>query len=92
MFLLTPPDMLLHLCPYAEIPKNPWNPMLYIVNPVNSEVTKSQPAQPEKPEAQVYGSKVEVWSYDYFLQDIWEKNCGYIVSIITHHGAFEKSP
>ena len=40
--------------------------MFASVNPVNSAVTKSQPEQPEIPEAQVYGSKAEVWSYGLF--------------------------
>ena len=58
-----PPAMLLQPSPYAEIPKQPWNPMLATVNPVNSEVPKSQPAQPNNPEAQVYVSEAEVWPY-----------------------------
>ena len=44
----------------AEISKQPWNPMLDIVNPVILEATRSQPEQPEKPEDWVYGSKSEV--------------------------------
>ena len=54
---LTPPTMLLHPSPYEEIPKQPWNPMLASVNPVTSAVPKSQPEQPDNPEAQVHGSK-----------------------------------
>ena len=50
-------------CPYADIPKKTWNTKLASVNPVNSEVKKSQPAQPEKPKARVYGSTAEVWPY-----------------------------
>ena len=61
--MLTPPNMILNLSPYAEIPKQPWNPMLASVNPVYSEVTKSQPAQPEKPDDWVYGLKAAVWPY-----------------------------
>ena len=66
LLLLTPPAMLLHPFPYAEIPKQPWNPMLDSVNPVTSAVPKSQPVQPDNPEARVYGSKSEVWSYGLF--------------------------
>ena len=58
--------MLLRFCPYAEIPKQPWNPMLASVNPVTSVVPKIQPAQPENLEAQVSGSKSEVWPYGLF--------------------------
>ena len=58
--LLTPPNMLLHSSPYAEITNQPWNPMLASVNPVSSAVTRIQPAQPDKLEARVYGSKSEV--------------------------------
>ena len=55
--------MLLHPCPYEDIPKQPWNPMLASVNPLNSAVSKSQPSQPNNPEARVYGSNTEVWKY-----------------------------
>ena len=55
LLLLTPPEMLIHPSPYAEIKKQPWNPMLDSVNPVTSEVPKRQPAQPDNPEAPVYG-------------------------------------
>ena len=51
---LTPPEMLLCPSPYSDIPKQLWNPMLAGVNPVNSVVTKIQPAQPDNPEAWVY--------------------------------------
>ena len=64
--LLTPPNILLHLDTYAEVPKKPWNPTLDSLNPVNSEVKMSQPAQPEEPEARVYGSKFDVWPYILF--------------------------
>ena len=57
MLLLTPPAMLIHTCPYTEIPKQPCNPMLDIVNPVTSEVPMIQPAQPDNPDAQVILSK-----------------------------------
>ena len=57
---------MLHPCPYEEIPKQPWNPILASVNPETSAVTNIQPAQPEKPEARVYGSKAEVWPYGLF--------------------------
>ena len=60
LLLLTTPVMLIHPCPYVEIPKKPWNPMLDSVNPVNSAVSKSQSAQPANPAAQVYGSMAEV--------------------------------
>ena len=40
--------------------------MLASVNPVTSEVSKIQPAQPDNTEAQVYGSKAEVWPYGLF--------------------------
>ena len=66
LLLLTPPAMLLHTSPYAEIPKQPWNPMLDSVNSVTSASPKSQPVQPDNPEAQVYGSKVEVCRYGLF--------------------------
>ena len=42
----------------------PLNPMLASVNPVTSAVPKSQPAQPDNPEAWLYGSKAEVWPYE----------------------------
>ena len=58
--LLTTSAMILHPSPYTEIPKQPWNPMLDSVNPVTSAVIKSQPAQPDNLEAQVYESKAEV--------------------------------
>ena len=64
--LLTPPAMILHPCPYEDIKKQPWNPMLDSVNPVTSEVPKSQPAQPDNPEAWVYGSNAKVWPYGLF--------------------------
>ena len=64
--LLTPPIMLLRPSPYAEIPKQPWNPMLASVDPMSSAVTMSQPAQPEDTEAWVYGSKSKVWTYGLF--------------------------
>ena len=35
LMLLTPPNMILHPSTYAEIPNQPCNPMLDIVNPVN---------------------------------------------------------
>ena len=58
--------MLLHPSPYAEIPQQPWNPMLAGANSVNSVVTKSQRAQPENTEDWVYGLKSEVWPYGLF--------------------------
>ena len=60
LFLLTPPEILLHPFPYVEIPNQPWNPILASLNPVTSEFTKIQPAQPDNPEAQVYVSMDEV--------------------------------
>ena len=66
LFLLTPPDMPLRPCPYSDIPKQPWNPMLASVNPLTSVVTKSQPVQPENPEDRLYVSKAEVWPYGLF--------------------------
>ena len=59
LLLLTPPAMILHSCPYTEIPKQPWNPMLSSVNPVTSEVPNIKPAQPYNPnlQARVYRSK-----------------------------------
>ena len=58
--------MLLHPSPYIDIPKQPWNPMLGSVNPVNSEVPNIQLAQPDNNESWVYGSKSEVWPYGLF--------------------------
>ena len=66
LLLLTPPNMLLHPSPYAEIPNQHWNPILAGVNPVTSAFTKIQPAQPEKRDAQVYGPKAKVWRNDLF--------------------------
>ena len=63
---LTPPSMILHPSPYAEVPKQPWNPMLASVNLVNSSVTMSQLAQPEYPEAWMYGLNPDVWPYGLF--------------------------
>ena len=40
--------------------------MLASVNPVTSAVPNSQPAQPNNPEAWVYGSMAEVWPYGLF--------------------------
>ena len=61
--LLSPPVMILHPSPYAEIPKQPWNHMLASVNPVTSAVPKIQPEQPDNTEARVYVSKSKVWPY-----------------------------
>ena len=58
--------MLLHPSPYAEIPKQPWNPMLDSVNLVTSEFPKGQQTQPDNSEARVYGSKSKVWPYGLF--------------------------
>ena len=66
LLLLKPPTILLHPCPYTEIPTQAWNPMLASVIPVNSAVAKSQPEQPDNPEARVYGSMAEVWPYGLF--------------------------
>ena len=55
--------MLLYLSQYANIPKQTWNPTLASVNPVNSAVQKTQPSQPDNPEARMYGSKSKVWPY-----------------------------
>ena len=66
LLLLTTTAMLLHPFSYAEIPNKPWNPMLASVNPVNSAVPKSQPSQPDNPEAWVYGSKAKMWPYGLF--------------------------
>ena len=55
LLLLIPPAMLLHLITYSEIPKQPRNPMLASLNPVTSEVPNIQLAQPDNPEARVYG-------------------------------------
>ena len=60
LLLWTPLEMLLHPSLYEEIPKQPWNPMSASVNPVTSAVPKSQPSQPDNPEARLYGSKAEV--------------------------------
>ena len=90
--LLKPPAMLIHPCPYAEIPKQPWNPILASVNPVTSVVTKIQPAQPKKPEVRVYGSKAEVWPYGLLPAGYMGKKCGYLVFIIPHHGASGNLP
>ena len=57
---------LAHAGTYAEIPNQPWNPMLASVNLVILEATRIQPEQPEKPEDWVYGSKSEVWPYGLF--------------------------
>ena len=40
--------------------------MLASVNPVTSVVPKIQPAQPDNPEARMYGSMAEVWPYGLF--------------------------
>ena len=40
--------------------------MLASVNPVTSVVPKIQPAQPDNPEARMYGSMADVWSYGLF--------------------------
>ena len=66
LLLLTPPTMILNPYPYAEKPKQPWNPMLTSVNPVTSEATKIQLTKSDKTEARVYGSKSEVWPYILF--------------------------
>ena len=63
---LTPPAILLYPSPYSDIPKQPWNPLLASVNPVTSAVPKIQPEQTGNPEARVYGSKAEVWTYGLF--------------------------
>ena len=55
--------MLLYPSQYANIPKQTWNPTLASVNPVNSAVPNSQPAQLDNPEAWVYGSKTKVCPY-----------------------------
>ena len=56
-----------HLLMWEQIYKNqPWYHMLASVNPVTSEVPKSQLAQPDNPEARVYGSMAEVWPYGLF--------------------------
>ena len=67
LLLLMPLTILLHPSPYADIPKQHWNPMLDSVNPVTSAVLKIQPAQPDNPDARVYVSKAEVWPYSLFL-------------------------
>ena len=64
--LFTPPNMILHPGPYAEVPKQPCNDMLASVNAVNSTLKMIQPEQPEDPEARVYGSEFEVWPYGLF--------------------------
>ena len=64
--LMTPPNMLPYPIQYAEIPKQPWNPILASVNPVILKFTRRQPEQPDKPEDWVYGSKSEVWPYGLF--------------------------
>ena len=66
LMLLTPPYILLHPSPYAELPKQPCDPIFHSVNPVNSAVTMSQPSQPKEPEAWVYESKSEVCPYGLF--------------------------
>ena len=66
LLLSEPLSILLHPSPYSEIPKQPWNPMLASVNPLTSAVPKIQPAQPDNPEARVYGSKAKVWPYGLF--------------------------
>ena len=58
--------MLLHPGPYEEVPKQPCNPMLANLNPVNSEAIMDQLAQPKAPEAWVYGIKFEVCPYGLF--------------------------
>ena len=76
MLLFTPPDMLLRPCTYAEMPKQPWNPMLAGVNPVTSAVTKSQLAEHDEPKARMYGPKSEVWPYGLFTAGHMEKSAG----------------
>ena len=58
--------ILIHPSPYAEILREPWNPILASVNPVTSAVIKSQRAQPDNPEARVYISKAKVFPYELF--------------------------
>ena len=62
--LLMSPNILIHSNQYSEIPKQPWNHMLDSVNTVNLAATISQPAQPQEPEARVYGPKSKVWTYE----------------------------
>ena len=64
--LLTPYNILLRPIPYAEVPKQPRNPMLDSVNTLNSSVIMTQPAQPEEPEARFYGPKSKFWPYGLF--------------------------
>ena len=64
LMLLMYPNMILHPSPYVEIPNKPRKPMLDGTNTVNSAATMSQRAQPQEPEARVYESKSEVWTYD----------------------------
>ena len=68
LMLLTPTNMILHPGPYTEVPNQPWNPMLDIVNLVNTALKINQLEQPEETEAWVYGSKFEVWPYDLFTE------------------------
>ena len=58
--------MVLLPVPYAEVPKQPRNPMLDSVNTLNSSVIMTQPAQPEEPEARFYGPKSKFWPYGLF--------------------------
>ena len=58
--------MLLHPGTYAEVPNQPCNPTLSIVNPFNSASKIDQLAQTEAPENQMYGTKLEVWIYSLF--------------------------
>ena len=58
--------MIIQPSPYEDIPNQTWNPMLASVNPVTSAVPMSQPAQPDNPEARVYGSKSKVCPYGLF--------------------------
>ena len=50
--------------------------MLASVNPVTSEITKSQPEQPDNPEAWVYGTKAELWPYGLFATGNMENIAG----------------
>ena len=58
--------MLLNPGTYAEVPKQPGNPLLARANPVNSSAIIDQPAQLEAPEVWVYGKQSQVWPYGLF--------------------------
>ena len=69
----------------TDISKQPWDHMLASVNPVASAVPNSQLAQPDNPEARVYGSMAEVWPYGLF-------HVGYMVKMVQVPCVYNSPP